>query len=218
MFVKICGTTTESDALLSVAMGADALGFVFAPSTRQVQPTLVADIVKRLPPEILTVGVFRDESPQRVVDIVNSTGLRAVQLHGHEPPEQVKWIHERVRVVIKGFAAGSPALRDAEDHGADIVLIDAPSPGSGLVFDWRLADNAPSGVRLMLAGGLNSDNVAEAIHRVHPWGVDSVTGVESAPGRKDPMKLRAFIAAAKGAEQARYQGAESGPYDWRADG
>lgn len=218
MFVKICGTTSESDALLSVAMGADALGFVFAPSPRQIQPTVVADIIKRLPPEILTVGVFRDESPQRVVDIVNATGLRAVQLHGHESPNDVKWVHERVRIVIKGFVAGASALRDAESYGADVVLIDAPSPGSGQLFDWRLAENAPAGVKLMLAGGLTSENVAEAVHRVHPWGVDVVTGVESAPGRKDPMKLRAFIAAAKGAQQARYQGAEAGPYDWRVDG
>jgi phosphoribosylanthranilate isomerase len=217
VFVKICGTTTESDALLAVAMGADAVGFVFAPSTRQVQPTNVADIVKRLPPEILTVGVFRDEAPQRVIDIVNATGLKAVQLHGHEPDHEVKWVHERVRVVIKGYPAGSPALATAESLGVDVVLIDSPSPGSGQVFDWRLADNAPAGVRLMLAGGLTSENVAEAIHRVHPWGVDVVTGVESSPGRKDPLKLRAFIAAAKGAEQARYQGAESGPYDWRVD-
>jgi phosphoribosylanthranilate isomerase len=88
MFVKICGTTTEEDALLAVAMGADAVGFVFAPSPRQVSAHAVGDIVKRLPPEILTVGVFRDEAPQRVVEVVNGTGLKGAQLHGHETPDQ----------------------------------------------------------------------------------------------------------------------------------
>src|SRR5215213_1442618 len=96
MFVKICGTTSEEDALLAVAMGADAIGFVFAPSPRQVRPNLVADIIKRLPPQVMTVGVFRDEFPERVVEIVNSIGLRAAQLHGHESAEQASWIRERV--------------------------------------------------------------------------------------------------------------------------
>ena len=87
MFVKICGTTTEEDALLAVAMGADAVGFIFAPSPRQVSPGRVRDIVRRLPPEVLTVGVFRDELPERVVEVVNSSGLRGAQLHGRETPE-----------------------------------------------------------------------------------------------------------------------------------
>ena len=217
MFVKVCGTTTESDALLAVAMGADAVGFIFAPSPRQVQPGTVADIVKRLPPEIVTVGVFRDEAPQRVVDIANATGVAAVQLHGHESPYDSKWIRNRVRTVIKAFDAGSRELPRAAEHGADIVLIDSPNPGSGQVFDWRLADNAPNGVRLMLAGGLTPENVADAIAHVHPWGVDVVTGVESAPGRKDPRKLRAFIANAKAASVEPYEGESDGPYDWRED-
>ena len=219
MFVKVCGTTSEADALLAVAMGADAVGFIFAPSSRQVQPGTVADIVKRLPPEVLTVGVFRDEAPQRVVDIANATGIRAVQLHGHESPHDTKWIRNRVRMVFKAFDAGSRSLRDAAEHGADVVLIDSPNPGSGQVFDWRLADNAPNGVRLMLAGGLTPENVGDAIAQVHPWGVDVATGVESEPGRKDPRKLRAFVAAARATETAPYEGDAdaTGPYDWRED-
>ena len=214
MFVKICGTTSEEDALLAVAMGADALGFIFAPSTRQVSVGLVTDIVKRLPPEILTIGVFRDEAPQRVVDIVNTTGLRGAQLHGHEPAEQAVWIRERVPVVIRAFRAGDPALERAADHGADAVLIDSASPGSGQVFDWSLAENAPSDVRLILAGGLTPENVAEAIGQVRPWGVDVATGVEKDPGRKDPRKLRAFIAAAKDADPGAYEGGDDAPFDW----
>src|ERR1700730_5075549 len=106
MFVKICGTTSEEDALLAVAMGADAVGFIFAPSKRQIAPSIARDIAKRLPPEILTVGAFRDEAPQRVVDTIRFSGLKAVQLHGREPPEQARWIRERVPFVIQAFAAG----------------------------------------------------------------------------------------------------------------
>lgn len=217
MFVKICGTTTEEDALLAVAMGADAVGFIFAPSPRQVHPGKVADIVKRLPPEILTVGVFRDEHPERVVDIVNQAGLKAAQLHGQESVDQAKWVRERVALTIKAFPAGAAAVGRAKDYGADVVMLDAPSPGSGQVFDWRLIDGVPAGVRLLLAGGLNPENVADAIAQAHPWGVDVATGVESEPGRKDPRKLRAFVAAAKAAAMPRYEGETEGPYDWQAE-
>ena len=222
VFVKICGTTTEEDALLAVAMGADALGFIFAPSPRQVRPGLVSDIVKRLPPEILTIGVFRDESVTRVAEIVHTTGLVGAQLHGAESPASVKELTESVRFVIKGFPAGAAAVRQAASYGADCILIDAPHPGTGQVFDWSLTGEVPSDVRLMLAGGLHADNVTEAIAAVQPWAVDVVTGVEASPGHKDPVKLRAFIAAAKAAPLAREvprvtAGGER-PYDWRRDG
>jgi phosphoribosylanthranilate isomerase len=214
MFVKICGTTSEEDALLAVAMGADAIGFIFAPSTRQVSTSMVTDIVKRLPPEILTVGVFRDESPQRVIDIVNTTGLKGVQLHGHEPAEQGRWIRERVPVLIRAFRASDGEVRKATEHGADAVLIDSATPGSGQVFDWSLAEQVPSDVRLILAGGLTPENVADAINQVRPWGVDVATGVEREPGRKDARKLRAFIAAAKATEPPDYEGGDDLPFDW----
>ena len=231
--MKVCGTTSEEDALLAVAMGADAVGFVFAPSPRQVSPSLAADIVKRLPPEILTVGVFRDELPTRVVELANTAGLKAVQLHGHESPEHAHWVRQRVPFLIQAFAAGSSALAHARAYGADAVMIDAPSPGSGQVFDWRLAEGAPDGTPLVLAGGLHPDNVAHAISLVHPWGVDVATGVESAPGRKDPAKLRAFVAAAKAADRRPATSPETildddridelegvasrAPYDWQDD-
>jgi len=210
MFVKICGTTTEEDALLAVAMGADAVGFIFAPSPRQVSPGRVRDIVRRLPPEVLTVGVFRNELPERVVEVVNASGLRGAQLHGRETPEQARFVKERVPVLFQAFVAGDPSIRSARDYGADAVLLDSPSPGSGEVFDWRLAD----GVRLLRAGGLSAGNVAEAINSVHPWGVDVVTGVESSPGHKDPVQVREFIAAAKGAEPRQPAPVTDGPYDW----
>jgi phosphoribosylanthranilate isomerase len=217
VFVKICGTTSEDDALLAVAMGADAIGFIFAPSPRQVHPAKVSDIVKRLPPEILTVGVFRDEHPERVVSIINQAGLKAAQLHGHESAEQSRWVRERVPITIKAFPAGSAAVGKAKDYGADLVMLDAADPGSGQIFDWRLVDGVPPGTRLVLAGGLTAENVVDAIGQSHPWGVDVVTGVESEPGRKDPRKLRAFVAAAKSAAVPRYENEAIGPYDWQAE-
>ena len=222
MFVKICGITREDDALLAVAMGADALGFIFAPSKRQIAPSIARDIVKRLPPEILTVGVFRDEASSRVVEIVNAAGLRAAQLSGHESAETTRWIRERVPFVIKAFSAGDPALANAADYGADAIMIDSPQPGSGELFDWTLAEGAPDGVRLILAGGLTPDNVADAIGRVGPWGVDVATGVESdhgEPGQKDASKVRRFVEAAKAAGPVGYRADEDlGPYDWMQDG
>jgi phosphoribosylanthranilate isomerase len=217
VFVKICGITSEEDALLAVAMGADAVGFVFAPSPRQIGAGLAGDIVKRLPTEILTVGVFRDEAPQRVVDIVNGAGLRAAQLHGHESAEQCRWIRERLPFVIQAFAAGDQAVRRAHDYGADAVLVDGPSPGSGQIFDWALAEDVPDGLRLILAGGLSAENVGDAISRIRPWGVDVASGVEQAPGRKDPRKLRAFVVAARAAAAAYedYESARDLPYDWQ---
>ena len=211
MFVKICGITSESDALLAVAMGADAVGFVFAPSRRQIAPSIARDIARRLPGEILTVGVFRDEMPARVVDIVNSTGLKAAQLHGRETEEMTRHVRSRVPVVIKAF-------------GADAVLLDSPEPGSGRVFDWTIAENRPGDTRVILAGGLDADNVREAIGRVRPWGVDVSSGVEAdrgEPGAKDPRKVMAFVEAAKAAGAELLDGGvevEHGPYDWHESG
>ncbi|MCY4069259.1 MAG: phosphoribosylanthranilate isomerase [Acidimicrobiaceae bacterium] len=230
MFVKICGVTNEDDALLAVALGADAVGFVFAPSPRQMPPDRAREIANRLPSDVLSVGVFRNELPERVVEITSKARLGAAQLHGHEKPEDVAWVAARVPVTVKAFPAGHDGLERLEDYGAHIVLLDGLQPGSGEVFDWSLAEGAPlGGRRLLLAGGLNAANVAAAIRRVRPWGVDVSSGVESKPGRKDPTALRAFLEAAKSAgettarERARdadaVRGPASGPglYDWSLD-
>ena len=215
MFVKICGTTSEEDALLAVAMGADAVGFIFAPSPRQISPGTAADIVKRLPREVLTVGVFRDEAPARVVEIVSGAGLKAAQLHGHETVEQAQYVRDRVPLLFQALPAGDPAIGRLFEYRADAVLLDAATPGSGQVFDWSMAE-VPDGIRLILAGGLTPDNVAQAIAQVHPFGVDVVTGVEASPGRKDAVKVRAFVAAAKAAEPERVEATAGGaPYDWQ---
>jgi phosphoribosylanthranilate isomerase len=217
MFVKICGITSEEDALLATALGADAVGFVFAPSTRQIQPIQAYDIVRRLPPDILTVGVFRDHAPQRVVDIVQQVGLKVAQLHGHESIEDTQYVRQRVQLVIKAFPAGAPALDQVARYPVDAVLIDSATPGSGQVFDWALAEGAPLGRRVILAGGLNAENVGAAIARVRPWGVDVSSGVESAPGKKDARKVRAFIEAARAAAPVSYEGDQLTPYDWQED-
>ncbi len=217
MFVKICGITNEDDALFAVAMGADAVGFVFAPSTRQIAAQQVYDITRRLPPEILTVGVFRDELPSRVIDIVNRSGVRAAQLHGHETPDDVAEVARQVRWVIKAFAAGSVDARRADQFGTDLVLVDATAPGSGSLFDWSLVDEVPDGPRLLLAGGLTPDNVAAAVRQVRPWGVDVSSGVERTPGKKDALKVKAFIERARQAAPVQYVGQDEMPYDWADD-
>lgn len=223
VFIKICGITGEEDALLAVAMGADSLGFVFSPSKRQVSMARARDIAARLPSHILTVGVFRDESKERVADIVTTAGLGAAQLHGHEGPGESTWVAERVPWLIKAFVAGDPDIDRPGDFGASAVLIDGVKPGSGKVFDWSLADTK-STTKVILAGGLDPSNVATAIAQVHPWGVDVSTGVEAGPGQKDATKVRQFITAARTAFEVCH--AEIGDdgatgdqpiYDWRDD-
>jgi phosphoribosylanthranilate isomerase len=139
--------------------------------------------------------------------------------------------------VIQGFTAGDPALRAAINSPADVILVDSPDPGSGRVFDWRLAEGAPSGVRMLLAGGLTAHNVGDAIRLVRPWGVDVSSGVEAAAGIKDPRKLRLFIEAAREAakdlgapaldlgdderaeepRKAQQLAGDSRPFDWQLD-
>jgi phosphoribosylanthranilate isomerase len=220
VFVKVCGITSEEDALVAVAMGADAVGFVFAPSPRQIATQRAGEIARRLPAEIVTVGVFRDETRQRVVDVAHQAHLRAVQLHGRESAADCHWVHQRVPLLIRAFAAGDRRLDDADEYGADAILIDSATPGSGEVFDWSLAEGAPSNRRIILAGGLTSANVADAIRVVRPWGVDVSSGVESRPGRKDASKIRAFVEAAKAAEppEPPVQGDRPvRPFDWMVD-
>ncbi|HEY5026748.1 MAG TPA: phosphoribosylanthranilate isomerase [Acidimicrobiales bacterium] len=229
MLVKICGITSEADALLAVGLGADAIGFVFAPSPRQVAPQAVRRIIERVPPEILTVGVFRNEARTRVVDIVNGIGLRAAQLHGDETAEDTRWVSERIAFTIKAFPAGHRNIAHIDDYGVETVLVDAESPGSGEVFDWRLAEGVVDPARLIVSGGLHADNVADAIAHLHPFGVDVSSGVESEPGRKDPHKVRAFVLAAraasgeKGGDAAGVRAMDDdeelgGPFDWQEDG
>jgi phosphoribosylanthranilate isomerase len=215
MFVKICGITNEDDALLSVAMGADAVGFNFVQgSTRQIAAQVAYDITRRLPPEILTVGIFRNEHPSRVVDVAHRAGVKAVQLHGRETAADTQKVAESFRWVIKVFSALDPNLPRADQYGTDMIMIDGPEPGSGKVFDWSLAGDAPDSMKLILAGGLTPENVGAAITEVKPWGVDVATGVEKSPGKKDALAVKRFIENAHASAPAPYLGADDLPYDW----
>ena len=141
MWVKICGITTVDDALLSVALGADSLGLNFVSgSVRQIAPAQARNITTRVPGEILTVGIFRNEAKERVVDLVLNNGLGAAQLHGHETPDEVAWVADRVPTVIKAVSAGTEQARRVDEFPVPTILVDAAVPGAGETFDWSLTE------------------------------------------------------------------------------
>lgn len=211
-WIKICGTTSVEDALGSVAAGADALGFIFARSPRRVSVQQAQEIAAQLPGKIERVGVFTNESSETIRATVEQVGLTAVQLHGEETPEFVAGLFARAgrgrRVgVIKTILANDTfgeimALFRQHHECVDSILIDSGS-GSGKTFDWHKTHAFVSGenLRFIISGGLNPENVGAAMQKFSPWGVDVVSGVECAPGRKDPEKLSAFVAAVRKAEQ-----------------
>lgn len=218
LWIKICGNTSLEDALLAVEAGADALGFVFAPSPRRVTAAEVAAIAPHLPATVEKIGVFVDAGLEEIDATVRACGLTGVQLHFECGPELPAKLRERLGpslrilcvVHFSGGAAKQTADRIAE-HGRsphiDAVLVDSRTAtaagGTGATFDWEAARRTvfsdAGRLRLIAAGGLNPDNVAEAIAALRPWGVDAVSGVEAAPGRKDVVKVRAFLARARAA-------------------
>jgi len=184
MMVKICGITRRQDAEAAVAAGASAIGFVFARSSpRYVSAEMAAELGRGL--NLWKVGVFVDESPASIEVIMRSAQLDIAQIYDGETPAGVR-VWRAIRV--------GPASRPAPT-GVEAILLDGPS--SGAVFDWSLARTAAG--KIIIAGGLNASNVAEAIRIAHPWGVDASSGLESAPGIKDPEKIRQFIKAARSA-------------------
>ena len=197
MFVKICGVTTVDDALLAAGLGADAIGLNFAASPRRIEIETAGEIVRRLPPDVMAVGVFRNQERTEVVETAEAAGIRVVQLHGDESPEDCRWVADRVQGVIRAFGIADPGLTSGADYGPHRLLIDSPRPGSGQVFDWSNLELVLGGRPFILAGGLTPDNVADAIDVARPWGVDVASGVETTPGHKDPTRLRRFIANAR---------------------
>ena len=199
--VKICGITNADDALAAVQAGADALGFVFyEPSPRYVSPHAAAEIVRALPPHVVKVGVFANAPDDLVVQAISACGLHILQFHGDEPPEQCGRFG---LMSMKAFRVSGPeSLAALESYPTDAWLLDAYTPGklggTGEVFNWELAVEAQkTGRPIFLAGGLTPENVAEAVRRVRPYGVDVSSGVEATPGKKDHAKLSAFIRNAK---------------------
>jgi phosphoribosylanthranilate isomerase len=197
--VKVCGMTNAEDALAAVELGADALGFVFAPSPRQVTRQQVADIVAKLPPFVCKVGVFVDSSLQEVTETLQSCGLDLAQLHGSESAEFCQALFPGV---IKAFRVKDESVLDLlPRYKAIAYLLDSYHEvlkgGTGQSFNWGIARKARQYGRVVLSGGLNPENVRQAITEVRPFAVDVSSGVESRPGVKDHAKLRAFLEAAK---------------------
>jgi phosphoribosylanthranilate isomerase len=205
--VKICGITTWEDARLSVDLGASALGFNFFPaSPRSVSPADAWGIIRRLPPFVEAVGVFVDWPPLVVDALARALRLGAVQLHGSETPAEAAALARKHRVikaisVKRGFRPASVKRYRA----ADAILLDGFARGlhggTGRTLDWELARATGGFARIILAGGLAPENIAQAIRVARPYAVDVASGVEARPGRKDAAKLRAFFAAVESVQR-----------------
>jgi len=198
--IKICGITNLEDALLAADLGANALGFIFyAKSPRCVAPEAAREIIRQLPPFVLSVGVFVDEEAAVVRDLAARVGLDWVQLHGAETPEYCRSLGRRV---LKGFRIqDEESLKELKEYQGAVqaFLLDTykkgQTGGTGATFDWDLARQARDYGPIVLAGGLTPANVVQAIKTAQPQAVDVASGVEAAPGKKDPKKLRAFFRA-----------------------
>jgi phosphoribosylanthranilate isomerase len=210
-WIKICGTTCIEDALSSIAAGADALGFIFAPSKRHVTPEQAQRIIAALPQNVERIGVFMNSTAAEIASIVSQVELTGIQMHGEEfPPEVYAYLpkprRDQMRK-IKTLLVRDDFARSLDGYAGPPGTVDAwlldSGAGSGKSFDWQAA-RAQLGERqgkFIVAGGLTPENVGDAIHTFRPWGVDVVTGVEREPGRKDPEKLKAFVEAVRRAEE-----------------
>ena len=203
--VKICGITNLEDALLSAKFGADALGFNFYPkSPRCIVPEKAREIIEQLPPQILKIGVFVNESLEKICETAEIVKLDAIQLHGEETPEFAKKLKAKTNLeIIKAFRVSeSFKPEDVLRYETDAVLLDAYSPqehgGTGEVFDWEIAKKVQAIFpKMYLAGGLSASNVVEAIKNIKPFAVDACSSIEKIKGIKNSEKLRDFIFAVK---------------------
>jgi phosphoribosylanthranilate isomerase len=216
LWIKICANTSFEDAQLAAEAGADAVGFVFAPSPRRVTIEQVAAIVPRLPTELEKIGVFVDASLEEIASAVEASGLTGVQLHWDAPAELPAMLRARfglrlriLRVIHFDAAMVESLTTLAFDSNVDAILVDSRTSsavgGTGESYDWGAARRSlferAEKLKLIAAGGLTPHNVAEAIATLRPWGVDVVSGVEAGPGRKDPARVWAFIANARTAQR-----------------
>lgn len=210
MWIKVCANTSLEDALLAAEAGANAVGFVFAESVRRVTPAQVRAITPHLPESVEKIGVFVNASLNDLIAAVQDCGLSGVQLHSGCEPGAAARLRDRfsgrLRILkVIHYEQGLDAELQAAraDQAIDAVLVDSRTAkllgGTGTRFDWNAARGSLAGspLRIIVAGGLNPENVGEAISVLRPWGVDVASGVESAPGRKDPAKVRAFVENAR---------------------
>ena len=204
-FVKICGITRLADAQAAITAGTNALGFVFWPrSPRFIEPDLAKQIVSALPPAVRAIGVFVDQPAEQVNEIADRVGLTDVQLHG---AESLEYVHRMNRHVVKAVAVAGDVPPVLGKWPEDVtILLDVHDPvrkgGTGRTIDWVAASGIAGQRQVILAGGLNPENVTEAITQVRPWGIDVSSGVESAPGIKDHGRLRALFEAVHGSHYA----------------
>ena len=203
--VKICGITSVDDARMVVEAGADAIGLVFAESPRQVNLETALGIVKTLPPFVEPVGVFVNEPAKGIATRCRAAGISTVQLCGAESSDDVALLRgDRFKVIKTIHIAPDGTLEKGEAFGADSVLLDTRIPGlnggTGATFDASLVKGLRFDVPVILAGGLNPENVAERVYEIHPYAVDVSSGVESAPGKKDRGLVRRFIEASRASE------------------
>jgi len=193
--IKVCGITNLDDALAACRLGADALGFVLAPSPRQVSPEQARAIIAALPPLVSTVGVFVNASLVEVSELRRFCGLDWVQLHGGEDEDQAAALGRRV---IKALRVSAERVPDAAAYPGCSLLLDTYHPqavgGTGQTFDWGLAQGIARERPIILAGGLTPDNVNRAIKQVQPFAVDVSSGVEKEKGVKDHERIASFIA------------------------
>ncbi|MGB9797703.1 MAG: phosphoribosylanthranilate isomerase [bacterium] len=191
--VKICGITNLEDAILAVNLGADALGFIFAPSPRRIEVEKAREIINSLPPFVTTVGVFVNEDARKVKEIADICKLDALQFHGEESPDYCEQFEKKV---IKAFKVQSgKELERLKDYNVSAYLLD--SPHKGKPFAWELLKGLHFEKPIILAGGLNADNLNEALNIFIPYAVDVSSGVEAYPGKKDERKLRRFMEVIK---------------------
>ncbi len=204
--IKICGITTLEDALLATQLGADALGFVFSQSPRHISPEKAHDIVCQLPPFINTVGVFANEPLRKIVETLDSCSIDVVQLHGDESQKYCQELKEFNKKIIKAIRVRDElSLLELLSFDVDAYLFDSYSKeaygGTGKTFDWELLKGKAFSKPIILSGGLDSTNVAEAIQFFQPYAVDASSRLEKEPGFKDPNKVKAFIKAVRDLEK-----------------
>lgn len=199
MFVKICGLTERVHVFDAIEAGADAVGLVLTPSPRFISPEGARDLVAAVGERALTVGVFRDETVDDIERLAEASGVAAIQVHGDRSRAEIAKLAMIGRTLIRAVPFDDPTLE--ENFGENMLLVDAPRPGSGEVWDYAAMAGltlSDVGGRWLLAGGLTPQNVAGAIAAAEPWGVDVSSGVETSPGVKSSELIREFVRAAKG--------------------
>ena len=196
LFIKVSGLTSEADTLFAIALGANAVGFDFGPTRRQISTTLAHDIVRRLPSGVATIGTFRSDMAQRIVEITNTLGLSAVQIEGTMSKADLRYVAERVRTVIRAVNSPDAAYEYDADLGVDYLLLPESDTHEDMVACVSVFDD-PLLLRPVIASGLDESSVLGLVQNYDVWGVDALGGIESEPGVKDGVKMGDFIANAR---------------------